>query len=77
MPDSARSEPTFHVGQCVRVILNEKNRTPHTGTVRTMVWHYKDGRYYYLLEEGGKKVSKRYAAEDLELVSELRPEIAK
>lgn len=63
-----KSEPTFHIGQRVRVVLNDRNRTPHEGTVRQIVWHYKDRRYNYYLEEAGKKVSKRYFEEDLEAV---------
>jgi hypothetical protein len=58
----------FSVGQKVKVVLNDRNRTPHTGSVREVTWHYKDGRYNYYLEEDGKKVSKRYLEEDLEPV---------
>jgi hypothetical protein len=61
-----RPEPAFQIGQRVRVILNERNRTPHEGTVRRVIWHHRDGRYNYYLEEAGKKVSKRYFEEDLE-----------
>jgi hypothetical protein len=63
-----KSEPMFHIGQRVRVILNDRNRTPHEGTVREIVWHHKDRRYNYYLEEAGKKVSKRYFEEELEAV---------
>lgn len=61
-------KPVFSVGQRVRVIVNDRNRTPHDGSVRQVVWHHKDQRYNYYLEEAGKKVSKRYLAEDLEPV---------
>jgi hypothetical protein len=61
-----KPEPAFQIKQRVRVILNERNRTPHEGTVREVVWHHKDQRYNYYLEEAGKKVSKRYFEEDLE-----------
>ena len=61
-----KPEPEFRVGQSVRVQLNERNRTPHAGTVRQVIWHHKDARYHYYLEEGGRRVSKRYLAEDLE-----------
>lgn len=60
-----RPEPTFCMGQRVRVLLNERNRTPHVGTVREIVWHYKDARYEYFIEDSGRRVSKRYFAEDL------------
>lgn len=63
-----RPEPEFVQGQRVRVVLNERNRTPHEGTIRAAVWHYKLGRFHYYLLEGGRKVSKRYAAEDLQPV---------
>jgi hypothetical protein len=59
-------EPVFAIGQRVRVILNERNRTPHQGTIRAAIWHHKERRFHYYLEEGGRKVSKRYAAEDLQ-----------
>ncbi len=58
--------PQFTLGQAVRVILNERNRTPHEGVIRQIVWHYKDGCYNFYLEERGKKISKRYFADDLE-----------
>jgi hypothetical protein len=61
-----RPQPTFVVGQRVRVVLNERNRTPHTGTIREIIRHFQQARYNYYLEEGGKKVSKRYCEEDLE-----------
>jgi hypothetical protein len=60
--------PRFSVGQKVVVVLNEKNKTPHTGSVREVIWHYKDSRYNYYLEENGKKISKRYFEEDLDPV---------
>ena len=63
--DTDRPEPAFCLGQKVTVVLNERNRTPHTGTIREIIWHHKDQRYNYYLEEGGKKISKRYVGEDL------------
>lgn len=63
-------EPKFAIGQQVRVVLNERNRTPHVGTIRMVAWHYKLQRFHYFLEEGGRKVSKRYAAEDLQPVED-------
>ena len=58
-------EPEYQIGDPVTVILNERNKTPRTGVVRSVIWHYKDSRYNYYLQVGGKKVSKRYFAEDL------------
>jgi hypothetical protein len=60
--------PEFAVGDRVAVRVNERNRTPHIGEVRQVIWHHKDSRYNYYLNENGKKVSKRYFAEDLERV---------
>jgi hypothetical protein len=62
---SDKPAPAFAIGQRVRVILNERNKTPHIGCVRRIVWHYKDQRYNYYIDENGKVVSKRYLAEDL------------
>ncbi|HET6882611.1 MAG TPA: hypothetical protein VFI31_20760 [Pirellulales bacterium] len=58
--------PAFCLGQVVQVILNDRNKTPHTGTIREIIWHYKDQRFNYYLEENGKKISKRYFEEDLD-----------
>jgi hypothetical protein len=58
----------FSVGERVSVRLNSRNRTPHVGEIRDVVWHFKDGRYNYYLSENNKKVYKRYFAEDLERV---------
>lgn len=60
--------PKFKVGQLVRVIVNERNTTPHTGTIREIIWHFKDKRYNYYIEASGKKISKRYFCDDLEAV---------
>lgn len=63
-----RPEPVFAIGQRVRVILNDRNRTPHEGTIRAAIWHHKEAKFHYYLAEAGRKVSKRYAAEDLQPV---------
>ena len=57
--------PLFSLGQCVKVILNARNKTTHVGTIRQITWHHKDQRYNYYLDENGRKVSKRYFDEDL------------
>ena len=58
--------PVYQVGQHVRVVLGERNRSARRGTIRAIIWHYKDRRFHYYIEEDGKRVSKRYQAEDLE-----------
>ena len=60
--------PEYSLGQRVRVVLNEHNRTPHEGEIYLSVWHFKLERYHYWIVEGGKRISKRYAASDLEPV---------
>jgi hypothetical protein len=62
--------PEFAIGDRVCVVLNERNRTPHTGTIRYFVWHFDERRYYFFLQEGRRKISKRYAAEDLKKLSD-------
>ena len=63
-----KPSPAFSVGQRVRVILNERNRTARTGTIRQIIWHYKDECYNYYLDVNGKKISKRYYEVDIELL---------
>ncbi len=67
-----RPEPEFALGQQVRVVLNDRNRTPHEGMIRAVGWHHKQGQFHYYLQEGGRKVSKRYAAEDLQPVGQRK-----
>ena len=63
-----RPEPVFAIGQRVRVVLNDRNRTPHEGTIRATIWHHKGQRFHYYLAEGSRTVSKRYTAEGLQPV---------
>lgn len=60
-----QAKPEFELGQRVRVVVGERNRTPLAGTVHGVIWHHKDACYNYYLEVGGRKVSKRYLAVDL------------
>jgi len=62
-------KPELLVGQPVRVILNERNKTLHTGAIRQIIWHSKDQRFNYYIAVDGKKVSKRYFIEDLEAIA--------
>jgi hypothetical protein len=57
------------LGTTVKVRLNDRNRTPHTGTIIQAVWHFKDAKWHYYLDENGRKVSKRYAADDLDMIA--------
>jgi hypothetical protein len=58
-------DPEFPPGSRVVVMLDERNRTAHRGVVRTCIWHFKLGCWTYWLEANGKKIHKRYLAEDL------------
>jgi hypothetical protein len=59
-------EPAYPIGQRVRVVPGVQNHTARRGTIRQIIWHHKDGCFHYYIEEAGKRVSKRYRAEDLE-----------
>ena len=59
------------VGRCVELkqpwgVPGVRGHTARRGTVRQVIWHHKDGCFHYYIEEAGKRVSKRYRAEDLE-----------
>ena len=58
----------FTVGERVRVILSDRNRTPHQGSITKIHWHFNEQRYYCYLEENGKQIAKRYFEDDLEAV---------
>jgi adenylate kinase family enzyme len=65
-----RPEPMFKIGQHVRVVLNERNSTSHSGEIFQIEWHFKDQRFNYYLVENEKPVTKRYLECDLELILE-------
>lgn len=59
-----RPTPDFVYGQ--RVFVPSKDAE---ATIHTICWHYKEERYfYYVVGEDGKKLKKRYHAEDLEAI---------
>ena len=64
-PTEGKHPPEFRSGDPVEVIVNAKNLTHHIGTVREAVWHFKDRRWNYYLEVSGKRIGKRYLANDL------------
>ena len=61
--------PDLNVGRRVRVIVNERNHAAHEGLVERVIWHHKDQRSNYYLIELGKRISKRYFADDLEVLN--------
>ena len=63
--DVHEDQPAFALGDYVEVVLNDSNRTYRCGTIVQIVRHTKKRRYFYLLEVGGKTVSRRYYSDDL------------
>ncbi len=57
--------PEFDKGDQVEVIVNAKNITSHVGSVIDFIWHHEDKKWFFTIEENGKKVGKRYTKEDL------------
>lgn len=66
--DGQRERPSFALGARVQVVPNGQNRRLWVGLVARRIWHHKHACWTYFIESDGKKVSKRYVAEDLELV---------
>jgi hypothetical protein len=61
-----KPSPAFDHGDAVEVIRNAKNTTYHKGYVRSMQWHYKEQRWFYLLtDDQGRNIKKRYLVTDL------------
>jgi hypothetical protein len=57
--------PIFDYGDTVQ----DRENPERVGTIRNIEWHYKHGKAYYNLTIAGRDSTKRYFAEDLELVS--------
>ncbi len=70
--DGDRENPWFELGVRVQVVPNGRNRTLRAGVVANRIWHHKHECWTYFIESDGKRVSKRYVAEDLEPVGEPR-----
>jgi hypothetical protein len=58
-------DPTYPMGQSVRVVPGPGNNTPRRGTIRMAVWHHTDSCWDYYLRVCGRALSKRYRQEDL------------
>lgn len=54
----------FHVGDDIEFSGGK-------GTIRDIIWHFKDTEPNYYVEQGGKKLSRRYVASDLRPMSLL------
>ena len=60
----ARQAPEFIWGDKVKIVA--KNII---ATIELICWHFNDGKYFYhLIDENGKKLSKRYYSDELERV---------
>ena len=57
----------FPLGCRVQVRLNSRNATRRFGVVTRIIWHVKDSAWDYYLAVDGRKISKRYREEDLEM----------
>ena len=56
----------FKVGDKVRVLNNNGKNTPKEGYIVSMSWHNKNRSIIYHLSENGKRLKKRYEANDIE-----------
>ena len=53
------------MGDLVEVVPSARHQTLRQGSVRAVVWHFKDRRWNFYLTSEGRSVSTRYLAEDL------------
>ena len=58
----------FSIGESVEVIVNAKNSTYRSGSIIEITWHHKESKWHYLIEQNGKKISKRYEGKSLRKV---------
>lgn len=67
--DSMIKQPNlYNKGDQVSVVLNKRNSTRYRGIIRDVIWHFKDECWLYFIEVNGKKISKRYYEDDLQLI---------
>jgi hypothetical protein len=59
------TQPTYQVGDHVRVVPGARNNTPRRGSILQVDWHYKEQCHCYYIQVCGKRLSKRYREEDL------------
>ncbi len=57
--------PAFGIGSRVSVVLSARNHTARRGLVVRCQWHGKLDQWMFFLAVAGRRVSKRYFAEDL------------
>ena len=64
--DDDHSQSLYNVGDPVSVVLNYRNKTPRSGTIESVIWHHRLQIWHYrIVDDAGRKVSKRYGAPDL------------
>ncbi len=64
--DGTQGTSVLNVGDHVRFRTNARNTTEHDGVIERKVWHHKYQLWhYYIRENTGRRISKRYTAADL------------
>jgi hypothetical protein len=64
--DSDKDQPQFKVGERVSVVVNHRNQIACHGTVNSAIWHHTYSLWhYYLTDDDGSKIQKRYTSLDL------------
>lgn len=64
--DDDQTRSFYRVGDHVDVVLNDRNKTKRSGRIESAIWHHKLEIWHYrIVDQVGRKVSKRYAAQDL------------
>ena len=64
--DNDNNQSQYKVGDRVSVIINHRNKTARHGTISSAIWHHKYSVWHYYLEDDdGGKIHKRYASLDL------------
>ena len=68
MRDNDEDQSIYEIGDRVTVKKNYRNRTPRTGSIDRKIWHHKHQLWnYFINDDFGKPVSKRYTAVDFSL----------
>ncbi len=63
--DNDENESMYNVGDHITVEQNHRNKTPRTGTIDRKIWHHKYELWkYYINDDSGNSVTKRYYAID-------------
>ncbi len=64
--DDDPDKPLLNIGDNVSVAVNYRNKTARHGTIASAIWHHKYRLWhYYLVDNDGRKISKRYTSYDL------------